>query len=397
MSGGPLEGILVADFSRVLAGPLASSTLADFGATVVKVERPGGGDDTRAWGPPWTGESSAYFECANRSKRSAALDLAEPEGAAAARALARRADVVVENFRPGGLARYGLGYDQVRAANPGVVYCSISGFGSAGGASLSGYDFIVQAVGGLMSITGAPDAAPTKAGVALVDVLTGKDAVTGILAALRHRDSTGAGQHVEVNLLASLLASLANQSAGYLATGDSPRRMGNRHPSIAPYETLACADGLLAVAAGNDRQFGALGRAVGRPELADDPRFRGNADRVRNRDALVAELEGALAHRTTAAWEERLRAAGVPCGPVNDIGTAFAFAADLGLDPLHDMGEGRIAQPRNPIGLSGSPPTAPTPPPRLGEHTDEVLAWLTSEAPAPLSPLPGPGSGPPAP
>lgn len=239
-----LDGVLVADFSRVLAGPLAAATLADLGAEVVKVERPGSGDDTRSWGPPFADDgTAAYFDAANRSKRGLALDLGDPEDAAAARELARRADVLIENFRPGSLAKYGLDPAATLAANPGLVHCTISGFGSGAGAALPGYDFVVQAVGGLMSITGEPGGAPLKAGVALVDVLTAKDAATGILAALRHRDRTGAGQTVEVNLLSSLLASLVNQASGYLATGRDPGPMGNRHPSIAPYETLACRAG----------------------------------------------------------------------------------------------------------------------------------------------------------
>ncbi|HET8718379.1 MAG TPA: CoA transferase, partial [Nocardioidaceae bacterium] len=273
---GPLQGILVADFSRVLAGPLATATLADLGATVIKVERPAAGDDTRHWGPPWTQNSSSYFEAANRSKRSVELDLADEDDRALAVELAGRADVVVENFREGTLARKGLGYEQVSAANPGVVYVSVTGFGSAGGAALPGYDFLVQAVGGLMSITGTPEE-PTKVGVALVDVLTAKDAVIGTLAALRHRDATGHGQRVEVNLLSSLLGSLANQASAYLATGTPPGRMGNQHPSIAPYETLAAKDGQLAVCCGNDRQFRALAVALGIPDAADDPRFATNA------------------------------------------------------------------------------------------------------------------------
>lgn len=278
-----LDGILVADFSRVLAGPLAAATLADLGAEVIKVERPGTGDDTRAWGPPFAPEgpepdggggqhrTAAYFDAANRSKRGLALDLGDPDDAAAARELARRADVLIENFRPGSLARYGLDHTATRAANPGLIHCTITGFGAGPGARLPGYDFVVQAVGGLMSLTGEPGGPPLKTGVALVDVLTAKDAATGVLAALRHRDRTGEGQLLEVNLLSSLLGSLVNQASGHLATGLDPAPMGNRHPSIAPYETLACRDGEpLAVAAGNDRQFRALVRTLGAPELADD-------------------------------------------------------------------------------------------------------------------------------
>lgn len=381
----PLEGVLVADFSRVLAGPLATMTLADLGATVIKVERPGSGDDTRAWGPPWTARATSYFECVNRSKRSIVLDLADAADRAAARELARRADVVVENFRAGVLDRYGLDHDTVRKTNPDVVYCSITGFGRAAGGDLPGYDFVVQAVGGLMSVTGHPDGEPTKAGVALVDVLTGKDAVIGILAALRHRDRTGVGQRVEVNLLSSCLGALVNQAAGFLCTGDSPQRLGNRHPSIAPYQTLRCADGLLAVAVGNDGQFHALARAIDRADLTDDPRFATNPARVAHREDLVVALEAALTRRPVAGWERELRLAGVPCGQVNDIGGAIEYAAELGLEPVHDLGEGHLPQLRSPVRLSSTPPARPSPPPELGEHTREVLAWLRDPDTAPLS------------
>jgi crotonobetainyl-CoA:carnitine CoA-transferase CaiB-like acyl-CoA transferase len=384
----PLAGVLVADFSRVLAGPLATMTLADLGATVIKVERPGSGDDTRAWGPPWTARSSSYFECVNRSKRSVTLDLSNPDDLAAAKELARRADVLVENFRTGVLDRYGLGYDDIRTDNPGIIYCSITGFGDGVGAELPGYDFIVQAVGGLMSITGPAHGDPYKVGVALVDVLTGKDAVTGILAALRHRDRTGEGQRVTVDLLSSCLGALVNQTAGYLATGESPRRMGNRHPSIAPYETLRCADGYVAVAVGNDKQFRALTQALGCAELADDPRFRTNPQRVVHRDELVTALETVLARRGVEEWEAELRRVGVPCGRVNDIGDALAFATRLGLDPVQELGDGYLPQIRNPVRLSATPPAAPTPPPALGEHTDEVRAWLSHTNPPPLPRLP---------
>ncbi|EFE68085.1 L-carnitine dehydratase [Streptomyces viridosporus ATCC 14672] len=311
---GPLEGVLVADFSRVLAGPLCTMTLADLGATVVKVERPGSGDDTRRWGPPWSRTSTTYFESVNRSKLSVTLDLADGSDLALARELARRADVLVENFKPGTLERLGLGYDQVAAVNPGIVHCSVTGFGSGAGADLLGYDFVVQAVGGLMSITGDPDGEPTKAGVALVDVLTGKDAAIGVLAALADRDRTGRGCRVEVNLLSSLLGSLVNQAQGYLETGRAPGRMGNRHPSIAPYETLRCRDGLLAVACGNDGQFARLAAVLGAPGLADDERFATNAARVGHREELVAALEDRLAEQDCATWQERLTAAGVPAG-----------------------------------------------------------------------------------
>jgi formyl-CoA transferase len=372
----PLDGLLVADFSRVLAGPLATTMLADLGAEVIKVERPVLGDDTRHWGPPWTARSSAYFECANRSKRSVELDLKDTGDLELARELARRADVLVENHRSGTLERLGLGYDAVSADNPGIVYCSVTGFGSGAGATLPGYDFLVQAVGGLMSITGDPEGEPTKAGVALVDVLTGKDAVIGILAALADRARTGRGQHVEVNLLSSLLGSLANQAGAYLATGTSPERMGNRHPSIAPYETLHCRDGAIAVACGNDRQFARLARALGLPELAEDDRFGSNAARVAHRHELVEALEGALRADDAAAWVRVVAEAGVPVGRVGDIGSALELARDLGLRPTLDLGPDHPAQVRHPITYSRSTLRTPTPPPTLGQHNDEVRARL---------------------
>ncbi|WP_053800445.1 CaiB/BaiF CoA transferase family protein [Streptomyces rimosus] len=384
-----LAGLLVADFSRVLAGPLAAATLADLGADVIKVERPGTGDDTRSWGPPFAADgTAAYFDAANRSKRGLALDLADPGDAAAARELARRADVLIENFRPGALARYGLDPATTTAAHPGLVHCSITGFGSGAGAHLPGYDFVVQAVGGLMSITGEPGGPPLKAGVALVDVLTAKDATTAVLAALRHRDRTGQGQHVEVNLLSSLLGSLVNQTSGQLATGRDPGPMGNRHPSIAPYETLACRDGEpLAVAVGNDRQFRALAHALGAPGLADDERFARNQDRVRHRTELVKELEERLAADTPAAWTERLTAASVPCGPVNTVGEALRLAERLGLEPVVPVGADRIPQVRSPLRLSATPVAAPCAPPALDEHGEPLRAWLSGPPEAPLPPL----------
>lgn len=381
----PLDGVIVADFSRVLAGPLASMTLADLGATVIKVERPGTGDDTRGWGPPWTANSSSYFECANRSKRSVILDLDDPGDLALARELARRADVLIENFRAGALGKRGLDYESVRAVNERIVYCSITGFGSRGGADLPGYDFIVQAMGGLMSITGDADGEPMKAGVALVDVLTAKDAVIGILAALHARAATGKGQRVEVNLLSTLLGSLANQASAYLATGQPPRRMGNQHPSIAPYETLRCKDDALAVACGNDRQFRRIAELLGTDELADDERFATNAARVRNRAALRQALEERLAHDTAASWAARFTAAGVPAGKVGDIADGLALAQSLGLEPtvpvahVGDAADTTPPQIRHPVTYSATPVTRYQPPPRLGQHTDEIRRWLRQE------------------
>ena len=378
----PLEGLLVADFSRVLAGPMATTMLADLGATVVKVERPGLGDDTRHWGPPWTdsaASSSSYFACANRSKESIELDLKGRDDLLLARGLARRAAILVENHLTGARDRLGRGYDDVRADNPGIVYCSITGFGSGAGASMPGYDFLVQAVGGLMSITGPADGAPTKVGVALVDVLTGKDAVIGILAALADRSRTGRGQRVEVNLLSSLLGSLANQAGAFLATGRSPGRLGNQHPSIAPYETLQCRNGLLALACGNDGQFRRLGDALGHPEWADDARFATNASRVHHRQELVAALEAALSSGDVASWVTVLTSVGVPAGVVGDIGSALELADTLGLEPTIDLGPGTPRQVGHPVTYGRRTLRPPTAPPRLGEHNDRIRDWLTTE------------------
>ncbi|WP_349238625.1 CoA transferase [Leucobacter sp. UT-8R-CII-1-4] len=378
----PLDGILVADFSRVLAGPYATTMLADLGARVVKVERTGPGDDTRSWGPPWTSNSAAYFESANRNKESVTLDLSNPDDQVLARELAARADVFVENFRPGALAKFGLDFESVHAANPRAVYCSISGFGSGGGAHLPGYDFLVQAVGGLMSITGDSDSdggTPMKSGVALVDVLTGKDATVGILAALHARNSTGKGQHVEVNLLSSLLASLVNQASSYLSTGNAPGRLGNAHPSIAPYELLPAADEPFAIACGNDGQFRKLAIVLGNESLADDERFATNSARVQHRPALVSALGELLAKDTATSWVKQLLAVGVPAGNVGSIADGFALATELGLEPLVEVGEGRPAQVRNPITYSDTPITRYQAPPSLGEHSQGVREWLQQE------------------
>lgn len=377
----PLDGIVVADFTRVLAGPLATATLGDLGAEVVKVERPEG-DDTRSWGPPWTPNSAAYFESANRNKKSITLDLADPEDQLVARDLALRADVVVENFRSGALVKYGLGPKQILGENPRAVYCSITGFGSGAGAGLPGYDFLVQAVGGLMSITGDPDdsgGSPMKVGVALVDVLTAKDATVGILAALHARDSTGRGQHVEVNLLSSLLASLMNQATSFLATGTAPGRLGNTHPSIAPYELLPAADGSLAVACGNDSQFRRLAEVVGFEALADDERFSTNRARVQNLVALRGYLSPLMARASADFWVDALTTVGVPAGKVGTVADGFALAERLGLAPRVDVGNGLPAQVRNPVRLSDTPIMHYAAPPRLGQHNDQIKTWLRKE------------------
>ena len=373
---GPLDGVLVADFSRVLAGPLCTVNLADLGATVVQVERPGTGDDTRTWGPPWSSNGSTYFESINRSKLSVALDLKVPADRALALELASRADVLVENYRPGALARHGLGYEQVQACNPGIIYCSITGFGSAEGADLLGYDFVAQAMGGLMSITGDPDGPPTKAGVALVDVLTGKDATIGVLAALASRSRSGRGCRVEVNLLSSLLGALVNQAQGFLETGNAPQRMGNRHPSIAPYETLRCADGLLAVACGNDGQFVRFAAVIGAPELSNDARFVTNTARVAHRSELVAALESSLASHDADTWASRLTAVQVPAGKVGTIADGFALAERLGLAPTVAVGPAHTRQVRHAVTFHPELVTRATPPPALGADTDAIRVWL---------------------
>lgn len=383
---GPLHGVVVADFSRVLAGPLATMLLGDLGATVVKVEHPRG-DDTRHWGPPFAGGETTYYLSVNRNKRSVVLDLAAAEGLDAARRLAHRCTVLVENFRPGRLASFGLGYDDLAASNPGLVYCSISGFGgvAGAGAELVGYDFVVQAMSGLMDITGPEGGPASKVGVAVVDVLTGLYAAIGILAALRHRDQTGSGQRVEVDLMSSALAALVNQASGYLNAAVVPRAMGNRHPSVAPYETLAARDGAIAIAAGNDAQFRALCVVLDTPTTADDARFQTNADRVQHRHELVVILEERLARRTVAEWVPAIRASGVACGPVNDVAAAFADAERVGLRPVvsFETAAGVVSSVANPLRLSSSPLSYRRPPPSLGEDDDEVLGWLRASGEGP--------------
>ncbi len=378
---GALDGVIVADLSRVLAGPYATMLLADLGADVIKVERPGRGDDTRQWGPPYDDAGDpTYFLSVNRNKRSVALDLGTESGLRAARALAARADVVIENFKPGTMERFGLGYETLTAENPGLVFCSISGFGSGTGRDLPGYDLVAQAVGGLMSITGGRDGSPTKVGVALVDVITGLHAAVGILAALRHRDRTGRGQRVEVTLLSSLLSALVNQASAFVSAGVVPEILGSAHPSIAPYAVFEVADGGFALAVGNDQQFAELCRVVGVPELAGDPRFSTNPARVTNRDALNESLRQPLLARTRADWFEQLSAAGVPCGPINDMAGAFALAERLGLAPVVEIDDPRrnatSRQVRDPVSLSETPPTYRSAPPRLGEDTESVLSEL---------------------
>jgi crotonobetainyl-CoA:carnitine CoA-transferase CaiB-like acyl-CoA transferase len=366
---GPLDNLRVLDFSRILAGPFATMQLADLGAEVTKVERPGTGDDTRTWGPPYDDHGQAtYFQAVNRNKDTIVLDLTDPHDRAEAGRLAASADVVVENFRPGLMAEFGLDYDQLRPGNPALIYCSVTGFGRGPGAHLPGYDLVIQALGGLMSITGTHGGEPQKVGVAVVDVLAGLFATSGILAALHHRTRTGQGQRVDIDLLSCLLAGLVNQSSAYTSAGVVPTRMGNQHPSIAPYELLPCADGDLVLAVGNDRQFTVLCEVLGTPELATDHRFTTNTARVGHRTQLREELERLLSKRPAAEWAEELTRARVPAGVVNDIAGAFTLAANLGLDPIVDLPRAdgsTVSLCRNPINLSATPPTYRSAPPPL--------------------------------
>ncbi|WP_332813267.1 CaiB/BaiF CoA transferase family protein [Ramlibacter sp.] len=392
MEQGALKGIRVLDLSRVLAGPWAGQMLGDLGADVVKVERPGSGDDTRAWGPPWrepvrpgSAAESAYFTCANRNKRSVALDLADPHGQLVVRELASKADVLIENFKVGGLRQYGLDYESLREANARLIYCSITGFGQTGPyAQRPGYDFLIQGMGGLMSITGRPDGeaggGPIKVGVALVDVMTGLYASTAILAALHHRAATGRGQHIDVALLDVQVAALANQASNYLVGGKVPGRMGNAHPSIVPYQDFPTADGYMILTVGNDGQFARFCAVAQHPEWATDERFRTNTARVEHREELLDLIRAATVRRTTSEWIEVLDEAAVPCGPINDLRQAFddpqVRARGLQVELPHpDGGTTRLVG--NPLRLSGSPVTYRHAPPPLGAHNGSVLLeWL---------------------
>jgi crotonobetainyl-CoA:carnitine CoA-transferase CaiB-like acyl-CoA transferase len=367
----PLDGLIVADFSRVLAGPYASMLLGDLGADVIKIERPGTGDDTRAWGPPWRDGVSTYFLGLNRNKRSVVLDLADQGDRALARALAERADVLIESFRPGLMASWGLDGDTIRRVNPRLVSCSVTAFGSGERAKgMPGYDFLLQAMGGLMSVTGEPDGRPLKVGAALIDLVCGLLAVIGIQGAL----AAGGGRHVELSLMDSALASLLNQGSAWVSGGAVPSRRGNRHPSIVPYETYEAADRPFAVAVGNDRLFARLCEAVGLPGLPADERFATNEARVANVDALAEELEAVFRTQSAEHWVAVLRAANVPVGPINRVDEAFALAAELGLEPVDETHGVPLVAP--PLRLDGSRPPVRLPPPRLDEHGDEIRAWL---------------------
>jgi crotonobetainyl-CoA:carnitine CoA-transferase CaiB-like acyl-CoA transferase len=398
----PLAGIRVLDLSRILAGPWCGQLLADLGAEVIKVERPGEGDDTRGWGPPFvrdarSGEQgdAAYFLCANRGKKSVTVDFTRPAGQALVRELAARCDVLLENYKVGGLAKYGLDYASLAESQPRLVYCSITGFGQTGPyAKRPGYDFLVQAMGGLMSITGErddrPGGGPQKVGVALTDVMTGLYAAVGVLSALRSRESTGRGQHIDLSLLDVQIAALANQAANYLATGEPPRRLGNDHPSIVPYRAFPARDGHLIVAIGNDVQFRSFCEVAGRPELADDERFRSNEARVRNREALGSLLEELTRTKTVDEWVALLERANVPGGPINTLDRVFADphvrARGARVEVEHPC-YGLLDLVANPIRLSGTPIEYRGAPPLLGEHNAEVLSGLLEKSAEELASL----------
>lgn len=379
-----LAGVRVLDLTRVLAGPWCTQVLADLGADVIKVERPGSGDDTRRWGPPFLRDAdgnetteSAYYLCANRNKRSLTVDIATEAGQAVIRRLALQSDVLVENFKVGDMARYGLDAATLRAANPRLVYCSITGFGQDGPyAQRAGYDFAIQGLGGLMSVTGAAEGEPQKVGVAVADLFTGMYATVAILAALRHRDATGEGQVIDMALLDTQVAMLANLGSHYLVSGDMPSRQGNAHANIVPYQVFAVADGHIVVAVGNDRQFARLCGLLGEPQLADDMRFATNAGRVRHRDVLVPLLQQRLLSRERRAWLALLESAGIPCGPVNDLADVFADpqvqARGMVAGLPHPLADALLLV-NSPIRLSATPVVHRHAPPLLGQHADEVL------------------------
>jgi formyl-CoA transferase len=399
---GPLAGIRVLDLTRVLAGPWAAQNLADLGAEVIKVERPKKGDDSRAFGPPWLKDAqgrdtaeSAYFACANRGKKSVTLDLASPKGQVIARELAERCDVLLENFKFGDLDRYGLGYAQLRKVNPGLIYCSVTGFGHSGPwRERPGYDFMIQGMGGLMSVTGERDdragGGPQKAGIPIADLITGMYASVAICAALAHRAKSGQGQHLDLALLDSLVAVLANQGANYLATGQSPGRLGNDHPNIAPYQVLKTSDGSVIVACGNDNLFRKFCEVAGRPELADDARFATNGKRVANRAELTRILSEIMAKRSMREWLDALEGAGVPCGPINSLEQVFAepqaMARGLKMELPHPTA-GKVALTRSPMRFSETPVQHDVPPPTLGQHTEEVLKGLLKKSPSEIEKL----------
>jgi crotonobetainyl-CoA:carnitine CoA-transferase CaiB-like acyl-CoA transferase len=376
---GPLAGLIVADMSRILAGPYCSMLLGDMGATVIKVESPGG-DDTRTWMPPVKDGLSTYYLSIGRNKRSVVLDFGDPGDRALAAELLRRADVAIENFKPGALRKFGLDYEAAAERNARLVYLSITGFGTGEGAWLPGYDLIVQAVSGLMSLTGDPDGPAFRAGISVFDVMAGLHGLIGVLAALHQRRETGRGQHVEVNLLSSAMSGLVNQTAAYTVAGVVPMRMGNAHPSLFPYEAMPTADRDMIITAGNDRQFRALCEVLGMPGVADDPRFATNADRTRNRELLSPLLLAELAKWKADDLFVALNRAGVPCGPINTIGEGVELAESLGLAPRVELGrdDRTVTLVRNPISFSDADLCYDLPPPGLGEHGDEIKSWLST-------------------
>ena len=375
MKPGPLDGLLVADFSRVLAGPLCTMMLGDLGADVIKVERPDGGDDTRGWGPFLEDGTATYYLALNRNKRSITLDLRDADDLVLGRELARRADIVLSSFRPGLMAQFGLDHATLAAEDPRTISCEVNAFGSGEAASsLPGYDLLLQAMSGMMSLTGEPERPGVRAGVAVVDVMTGLQATIAVLAALAARERTGRGQLIEVSLMDSALAGLANHATAFLNTGQIPGRWGTGHPSLTPYATYAAADREFCITVGNDRGFARLCEVIGRPALAQDPRFATNASRVAHRDELTAVLTEALAAQDAAEWIELLQQAGVPAGPVNDVAEAFALAEGLGLEPIDETGGVRTARPA--ARFADTPSSIRRPPPQLGEHSNELRAWL---------------------
>lgn len=375
--GLPLEGLRVLDLSRVLAGPYATMLLADLGADVIKVEHPGRGDDTRGWGPPFVGGESAYFLSTNRNKRSIGVDLKTDEGLARVKGLARSADVLIENLRRGTLQKLGLGHEELKETNPGLVYCSITGFGPGPDEDSPGYDFLIQARGGVMGITGSPDGEPTKVGVAVADMVCGLYAASAILAALHKRAETGEGSRVEVPLFETQLSWLGNRAQEYLVTGKDPGRMGNEHPNLVPYQTFETRDETIAVACGNDAQFQRLCRAIGREDLAEDARFTRNSGRVENRDELTPELQRTFSERDSGYWIPAIREAGVPCGPVNTLAQVFEDGHVLGSGILWDVDHplaGTIRMLASPLIVDGERPGIRRLPPTLGQHTDDA-SW----------------------